>query len=323
MVIRINKFICLILMCFSFSILNAAGKSEMEILRDNGFSEMYLFPLQGNHRPALFLDKYSFIKQGSNGISIFNVKNGEEKSLVAINDINKWYLEIYGVDNGVMYYSLQDSSILKLYEYNFDENQSKEIYTVTPNNGKRKRTRLSLFDVKTKQLFIVEFMNLNTLLCYDVSSKSKLKKEISLEGPLSIYYAYSSPMQFIISDEDGELSNYYNLSSENGQLTKLFSIASNEKHNFNNVIKSRASYREFLLVKENVFLAVDGNYYKKSDLDLIDCEKNIILKQILNDANFTIGKLYKINEVEYCMTVYTTKGNKVVFCYFTLDIWGL
>jgi hypothetical protein len=166
-------------------------------------------------------------------------------------------------------------------------------------------------------------MNLNTLLCYDVSSKSKLKKEISLEGPLSIYYAYSSPMQFIISDEDGELSNYYNLSSENGQLTKLFSIASNEKHNFNNVIKSRASYREFLLVKENVFLAVDGNYYKKSDLDLIDCEKNIILKQILNDANFTIGKLYKINEAEYCMTVYTAKGNKVVFCYFTLDIWGL
>ncbi|HBG35867.1 MAG TPA: hypothetical protein DDW88_02205 [Treponema sp.] len=323
MVIRINKFICLILMCFSFSILNAAGKSEMEILRDNGFSEMYLFPLQGNHRPALFLDKYSFIKQGSNGISIFNVKNGEEKSLVAINDINKWYLEIYGVDNGVMYYSLQDSSILKLYEYNFNENQSKEIYTVTPNNGKRKRTKLSLFDVKTKQLFIIEFMNLNTLLCYDVSSKSKLKKEIILEGSKSIYYAYSSPMQFILSDENEGLRKYYKLTSENGQIVNLFSIATIEKHNFNNVIKSYAHYGKWFHIKDNIFLAVDTNHYKKYDLDLIDCEKNIILKEILNDVDFLIGKLYKINEVEYCMTVYTTKGNKVVFCYFTLDIWGL
>ncbi len=310
-------------MCFSFSILNAAGKSEMEILRDNGFSEMYLFPLQGNHRPALFLDKYSFIKQGSNGISIFNVKNGEEKSLVAINDINKWYLEIYGVDNGVMYYSLQDSSILKLYEYNFNENQSKEIYTVTPNNGKRKRTKLSLFDVKTKQLFIIEFMNLNTLLCYDVSSKSKLKKEIILEGSKSIYYAYSSPMQFILSDENEGLRKYYKLTSENGQIVNLFSIATIEKHNFNNVIKSYAHYGKWFHIKDNIFLAVDTNHYKKYDLDLIDCEKNIILKEILNDVDFLIGKLYKINEVEYCMTVYTTKGNKVVFCYFTLDIWGL
>lgn len=323
MITKISKFICLILMCFSFSLLNAAGKSEMEILRDNGFSEMYLFPLQGLYSPALFLDKYSFIAQGSNGISIFNVKNGEEKSLVAINDINKWYLEIYGMDNGVMYYSLQDSSILKLYEYNFNENQSKEIYTVTPNNGKRKRTKLSLFDVKTKQLFIIEFMNLNTLLCYDVSSKSKLKKEISLEGPLSIYYAYSSPMQFILSDENEGLRKYYKLTSENGQIVNLFSIATIEKHNFENVIKNNAHYGKWFHIKDNIFLAVDTNHYKKYDLDLIDCEKNIILKEILNDVDFLIGNVYKINEAEYCMTVYTAKGNKVVFCYFTLDIWGL
>lgn len=319
MAIRINKLFCLLLLIFTYSIFYAAGKSEIEILQDNGFSEMYVFPLQGNYRPAVFLDKYSFIEQGSNGISIYNVKSSEEKILLAINDINNWYLDIYGVNNGVMYYSLQDSSVLKLYEYNFDESQSKEIYTVTSNNGKRKRTRSSIFDVNEKQLFIEEFMNLDKILCYDVSSKSEVKKVINLEGLKSIYYSYSSPTDFIVSDENEGLRKYYKLSSENGQIVNIFSVATIEKHNYENVIKSNAHYGKFLHVKDNIFLAVDNNHYKKSDLDLIDCEKNIILKQILNDANFTIGNLYRIDESEYCMTVFS-EDKKVIFCYFTLDI---
>lgn len=319
MLIRINKLFCLLLLIFTFSILHAAGKSEIEILQDNGFSEIYVFPLQGNYRPAVFLDKYSFIEQGSNGISIFNVKNGTEKILVAINEINNWYLSIYGVNNGVMYYSLQESSILKLYEYTFDDNKSKEIYSVTSNNGKRKRTRLSIFDVNEKKLFIEEFMNLDKILCYDVSLKSEVTKVINLEGLKSIYYSYSSPIEFIVSDENDGLRKYYKLTSENGKIVNLFSIATIEKHNYENIIKSNAHYGKFLQIKDNIFLAVDNNHYKKSDLDLIDCEKNIILKQILNDANFTIGNLYKINEAEYCMTVFS-EDKKVIFCYFTLDI---